>query len=72
MWEDLHRADPGAVMELRAGAHRDPVWHVPQLSPLGRCVADLPLAIAPLWQLEQLPITCAWSTRVAGRHVLVT
>jgi len=24
-----------------------------------------------LWQLEQVPETWAWSTRVAGRHVLV-
>jgi len=26
----------------------------------------LPVAVVPLWQLEQLPFTWLWSTRVAG------
>jgi hypothetical protein len=26
------------------------------------CVTGLPVALAPLWQLEQLPVTSAWST----------
>ena len=30
------------------------------------CVAFLPVAVVPLWQLAQLPCTCVWSTRSRG------
>ena len=42
-----------------AGFQATVVWQVPHASLLGRCVACLPVAVVPLWQLEQLPITCA-------------
>jgi hypothetical protein len=32
-------------------------------------LAVLPVAMAPLWHEEQLPSTCAWSTRVTGCQV---
>ena len=36
------------------------------------CVGVLPVAVAPLWQLEQAPTTWAWSTREAGVQAVVT
>jgi hypothetical protein len=30
----------------------------------------LPAALVPLWQVLQAPVTCAWSTRVAGRQLV--
>ena len=33
--------------------------------------APLAVALVPLWQLEQVPETWAWSTRVVGFHALV-
>ena len=30
------------------------------------CVACLPVAAVPLWQVAQLPLTWLWSTRVTG------
>ena len=38
---------------------------------VGMCVADLPVAMMPLWQLAQLLATPAWSN-VAGIHAVVT
>ena len=35
------------------------------------CVADLPNATVPLWQLAQVPVTCAWSTSTAGLQLFV-
>jgi len=29
------------------------------------------MAVVPLWQELQVPVTWAWSTRTAGCHVLV-
>ena len=29
----------------------------------------LPVAVVPLWHEAQLPLTCAWSTRVTGRQL---
>ena len=31
----------------------------------------LPVASAPVWQLEQLPSVCSWSMRTAGLHASV-
>ena len=36
------------------------------------CVACLPVAVAPLWHDEHVPITCRWSTFVAGFQAVVT
>ena len=34
-------------------------------------MVDLPVAFVPLWHEEQVPVTCEWSTRVAGRQLVV-
>jgi hypothetical protein len=46
-------------------------WQLLQSAVVGMCAAGLPVALAPLWQDEQLPSTCAWSTLVAGFQLLV-
>ena len=38
---------------------------------VGTCVAVLPVAMVPLWQDVQVPVTCVWSTFVAGRQTVV-
>ena len=38
---------------------------------VGICVAVLPLALVPLWQLEQVPSTSLWFTVFAGLHAVV-
>ena len=39
---------------------------------VGICVADLPSALVPLWQLEQVPSTALWLTvRTGDQAVLV-
>lgn len=43
-------------------------WQLSQLVPAGTCVWVLPVAMVPLWQLAQVPVTWVWSTRVTGRH----
>jgi hypothetical protein len=35
------------------------------------CDGPLPVAVVPLWQEEQLPESCVWSTRTTGFHVVV-
>ena len=42
------------------------VWQSSQVLPLAIWFAGLPSAMLLLWQLEQLPVTAAWSTRVTG------
>ena len=46
-------------------------WQLPHSAPVAMWVAGLPAAVVPLWQLEQVPMTWAWSTRVAGFHAVV-
>ena len=36
------------------------VWQASQALVVVICVADLPVAWVPLWQLEQLPLIPAW------------
>ena len=36
------------------GVHLVVLWQLMQLPLVGMCVADLPVADVPLWQLEQL------------------
>lgn len=31
------------------------------------CVGDFPVAVVPLWQLEQLPLTLLWSSDVTAQ-----
>jgi hypothetical protein len=35
------------------------VWQSSQVLPEAMCVADLPVAVLPLWQLKQVPMTAA-------------
>jgi hypothetical protein len=40
-----------------AGAHAVKLlWHVPQVAVVEMCVAVLPVALLPLWQLAQLVV----------------
>jgi hypothetical protein len=54
-----------------AGLQAVVLWQFPHSDVVAMWVAGLPAAVVPLWQLEQLPRTCAWSTRIAGFHALV-
>ena len=48
-----------------------PLWQVSQGSDVGMCVvADLPLAVEPLWHEAQPEVTAGW-TNVAPRNVVV-
>ena len=38
---------------------------------VGICVALLPSALVPLWQLEQVPWTAAWFTVLTGDHAVL-
>ena len=53
-----------------AGDHAVGVWQLLHSVDVGMCVAPLPLAVVPLWQLEHEPTTSAWSTRVVGFQVV--
>ena len=46
-------------------------WQLPHSALVAMWFAGLPVAVVPLWQLEQVPMTWAWSTRVAGFHAVV-
>ena len=39
---------------------------MPHSAVVGMWLGPLPVAFVPLWQVPQVPVTCAWSTRVAG------
>ena len=41
----------------RAGLQPVVVWQSPQTLVVARWVADLPVAVVPLWQDEQVPVT---------------
>ncbi len=45
-------------------------WQLEQLLVEAMCVAFLPVAWVPLWQLEQVPVTLAW-LKLAGVQALV-
>ncbi len=36
------------------------LWQSSQTFEVGRCDAALPVAVVPLWQDAQLPVTAAW------------
>jgi Na+-transporting NADH:ubiquinone oxidoreductase subunit NqrB len=52
-----------------AGTQASVEWQALQASLVGMWFVPLPVAIAPSWQLAQVPTTWVWSTRVAGFHV---
>lgn len=45
-------------------------WQFEQTLVVPGCMADLPVAVVPLWQLWQLPVTPVW-LKVAGNHAVV-
>ena len=53
-----------------AGDHAVEVWQSAQAVLVLICVADLPVAVVPLWQLEQVAVTLLW-LNVAGVQPLV-
>jgi len=36
-----------------------------------RCVLDFPVAVEPLWQVTQAPVTAAWSKRAGVQAAVV-
>ena len=46
---------------MAAGLKAAAVWQVSQVAVVAMCVADLPLADLPLWQLAQPVVTPVWS-----------
>ena len=54
-----------------AGVQADVTWQESHPSVVGMCVAGLPAAVVPLWQLAQVPSTSTWSTLRAGFHAVV-
>ena len=50
---------------MRGGLQALVVWQASQALVVVICVADLPVACVPLWQLEQLPLIPAW-LKLAG------
>src|SRR5512140_2155971 len=61
-----------ACVKPDAGFQATVVWHALHSDVVAICVAVLPVAMTPLWQLEQVPMTWAWSTFDAGFHALTT
>ena len=55
----------------RAGDQAVVVWQSSQVFGDWMCRGPLPVAVVPLWQEKQAPITSAWSTRVAGLQAVV-
>jgi hypothetical protein len=54
-----------------AGSQAVVLWHESQDAEVGMCVDGFPLAVLPLWQVEQVPgATPAW-LKVAGSHAVV-
>ena len=60
-----------AAWSKRAGDHAVVAWQSSQTLVVGRCVAFLPVAVVPLWQLAQLPVTLAWLKRAGVQAVVV-
>jgi hypothetical protein len=54
-----------------APIHDVVVWQSSQKLLDAMWVADLPVAVLPLWQLKQDPRTAACSTRTTGRQAVV-
>ena len=55
---------------MRAGDHAVEVWQSSQTLLVDRCALPLPVAVVPLWQLEQLDVIPLW-LKVAGDHAVV-
>ena len=47
------------------------MWQASHVLDVCRWLAPLPVALVPLWQLKQLPVTPEWSKPVAGFHAVV-
>lgn len=54
-----------------AGVQPEVRWQSLQSAVVWRCVAGLPEAAVPLWQLAQVPMTSAWLTVLAGDQAVV-
>ena len=54
-----------------AGFHAVVLWHPSQACVVGTCVAFLPTAVEPLWQVAQLPGVTPACVKVAGFHAVV-
>jgi len=45
------------------------VWQASQTSVEAMCVAGLPVAVVPSWQLKQVPMTAVWSIVIVSQLV---
>lgn len=55
---------------LVAGDQAATEWQLSQLVVVAMCEADRPVALVPLWQLAQFPLTLAW-LKLAGLHAVL-
>jgi len=64
---------PGAtpVWLKVAGVHALVLWQVSQEAVVGTWPEGLPLAVLPLWQVEQVPAATELWLNVAGVHAVV-
>jgi hypothetical protein len=56
-WQ-LTQLDEMPVWSNRAGVHAAVEWQLSHSAVVMMWLVDLPVAVAPLWQDEQLPCTC--------------
>jgi len=47
------------------------LWHESQVALVGICPPGLPVAVEPLWQVEQVPGATPLWLKVAGSHAVV-
>jgi hypothetical protein len=57
-------------LKARTGDQAAVVWQLAQVFVVDKCVAVLPVALVPLWQEAQLPLTLAW-LNFADAHEVV-
>jgi hypothetical protein len=69
-WQAAHPVVTPACEKL-AGTQADVTWQVWQSLLEAMWLVDLPRAFVPSWHEKQVPVTWVWSTREAGRHVVV-
>ena len=59
------------MIDCCTGCQAVVAWQAEQVLDVGMCVAFLPVAVVPLWQLTQLPVMPLWSKALAGIHAMV-
>ncbi len=58
-WQLAQLPEMPSCVKPVAGVHAVVAWQLLHSVVVGMCVAPLPVAVVPLWQLEHEPTTCA-------------